>query len=62
MIPTVLNQNQEEINLINVKKVKLRRGGREYLETLPWYSADGKDWFVEVAKIQDYIKGNESHE
>lgn len=58
MIPTVLNQNLEEINLLNVRKLKFKRGGREHCETLPWYSADGKEWFVEKELIEDYIKGD----
>jgi hypothetical protein len=50
------DKNDEELELVSVKKLKLKRGGNDYLETLPWYS-DGKDWFVEKELIKDYIKG-----
>jgi len=50
------DKNDEELELVSVKKLKLKRGGNDYLETLPWYS-DGKDWFVEKELIKNYIKG-----
>lgn len=50
------DKNDDELELVSVKKLKLKRGGNDYLETLPWYS-DGKDWFVEKELIKDYIKG-----
>ena len=56
LILTLKNNNDEELELIPVNKLKLKRGGNDYLETLPWYS-DGKDWFVEKELIKDYIKG-----
>ena len=57
MIPIVLNQNKEQIKLVNVRKLKFKRGGREHCETLPWYSDDGKEWYVEEKLIEDHIKG-----
>jgi hypothetical protein len=50
------DKNDEELELVSVNKLKLKRGGNDYLETLPWYS-DGKDWFVEKELIKNYIKG-----
>jgi hypothetical protein len=50
------DKNDEELELVSVNKLKLKRGGNDYLETLPWYS-DGKDWFVEKKLIKNYIKG-----
>ena len=53
----MLNQKKEQIKLVNVRKLKFKRGGREHCETLPWYSDDGKEWYVEEELIEDYIKG-----
>lgn len=56
MIPTLMNQKGEEIPLTNIKDLSFKRGGKEFCSTLPWYSADGKEWFVEHELIKDYIK------
>lgn len=56
MIPTVMNQDREQVILSNIKDLSYKRGGKEYCANLPWYSADGKEWFVEHELIKDYIK------
>ena len=56
MFPDVKDKDGNQIDLVSVKSVKLKRGGREVLESLPWYSNQKGEWFVERPKIAEYIK------
>jgi hypothetical protein len=43
------------VELIAIKSIKLRRGGKDYMESIPWFS-NGKEWFVERSRIASYLK------
>ena len=45
------------LEIVPVKGLKLRRGGKEHLESIPWYW-DGKEWYVEKVKLSSYLKGD----
>lgn len=55
MTPDVKDKNGNPVELVNVKNLKYKRGGKDAVEALPWYS-NGKDWFVEKSMVVDYVK------
>ena len=54
--PEVRDKEGKPVELVPVKSVRLKRGGREVLERLPWYSGPGGEWFVDRKGIEDFIK------
>jgi len=54
--PDLRDREGNPVEVVSVKSVKLKRGGREELERLPWYSNGRGEWFVELKRIADWVK------
>ena len=53
--PELRDRDGKQVELVKVKGLRYRRGGKDAVESLQWYS-NGKEWFVEKLKVVDYIK------
>lgn len=53
--PEIRTKDGLQVELVKVKGLKYKRGGKEAVESLPWYS-NGKDWFVEKSRVTDHVK------
>jgi len=56
IIPSVKDGKGKDLELVNIKNVRLKNGGKKLIEVSPLYSSDGKNWFIEKNLISDHIK------
>lgn len=54
--PEIRDREGVPVEVVPVKGVRLKRGGKEELDKLPWYSNGKGEWFVELKRIAEWVK------
>jgi len=54
--PILKDKSGQDVELIPVKGLKLRRGFSHLVDNLPLYAGTNGEWYIELKDVEEYMK------